>query len=181
MSKPNLKLMEHVAIIAAETAVKAAIDYLEEDKKKEQQQKRDRRLRNTKLLLRNYRSFVLHCDELKSELDDLDDEEFMEDLQTDELAVEAIKKSKRRTLAMVRFIDKMFKVYAILSEDAGRPEELRQYKTVYYLYISQEKKTVEEIAECHNVVTRTVHRDIKEGVKTLTSLIFGVDGIRFVD
>lgn len=189
------KMMEHVAKIASETAVKAALDFLEEEKKKEQQTKRDRRLRNTKLLLRNYRSFVLHCKELKTELEQLEGEQLegegektereeleeIDLLDQEELAVEAIKRSKKRTLAMVKFIDKMLMVYRILSVSSNRPEEVRQYETIYRMYIAPERMTIEQIAECHHVATRTVHRDINEAVKTLSSLIFGVDGIRFID
>jgi hypothetical protein len=181
MSKQYPKMMEQVARIASETAVQAALTYLEEEKKKDQEAKRDRRLRNTKLLLRNYRSFVLHCQELKTELDNLEDEEYLDELDKEELAVEAIKRSKKRTLSMVKFIDKMLTVYRILSTSSDRPEELRQYDTIYHMYIAPKKMTLEEIAECHNVVTRTVQRDINEAVKSLTSLIFGVDGIRFID
>ncbi|MFJ5716546.1 hypothetical protein [Neobacillus sp. NPDC093127] len=172
--------MENIAKVAAETAVKVAFDYLEEEKKKEQKVRRDRRIRNTKLLLRNYRSFVSHCKNVEAELE-LSDDELIVELDVDELAVEAIKRSKRRTLAMVKFIDKMLRVYEIISAESGRQEEIRQCQTIYQLYIGQDKLTVEDIAKCHNVVTRTVHRDIKEAVKALTSLVFGVDGIRFID
>lgn len=174
------KLMEQVAKIAAETAVSAAMDYMEKEKEKQDAARRDRRLRNTKILLRNYRSFKLHCADIKLEIDQLNELIDLDDLDTDVFAVEAIRKSKERTLAMVKFIDQMMKVYEFICEQSGREEDLRRFQVIYKLYISHERKSVEDIAECHNVVARTVHRDVNEAVKTLSSLVFGVDGIRFV-
>lgn len=153
---------------------------IKEEREKEKQRKLDWRLKNTKLLLRNYRTFKIHAGELEEEINILDDEALLIDFDTDEFAVESIKKSKKRTLAMIKFIDRMLEIYRILSESSNKPEDLRRYKIIYDMYISDKKKTAEEIAECHNVNTRTVYRDVNEGVKTLASLIFGVDSIRFL-
>ncbi|PSJ63496.1 hypothetical protein C7J99_31520, partial [Brevibacillus brevis] len=58
----NQRLAEEVTKLSAETAVKAAIEFLEKEKQKQQKEKRDWRLRNTKLLLKHYRSFVSHVE-----------------------------------------------------------------------------------------------------------------------
>jgi hypothetical protein len=176
-TKVDPKLLEEVANIAAEKA----LEFLEKEKKRQQKQKRDRRLRNTKLLLKHYRAFKLHCQDVKVELEKLQDPELLEDLDTDEFAIESIKRSKERTLAMVKFIDQMLLVYRIMCEQSDRPEELRRFKTIYMMYISDEKKTADEIAEGHNIDRRTVYKDINNACKTLSALIFGVDGIRMVE
>lgn len=177
----NQEMMEQVAKISAETAVQAAMAFLEQENQKRQKQKRDRRLRNTKLLLRNYRSFALHCQDVKSHLESIADPELLDELDTEDFAVEAIQKSKRRTLAMMNYIQKMLTVYRILCEQTGRQEEIRRYQTIHLLYVAEEKVTAEYIAECHNVDVRTVYRDAKEATKALASLIFGVDGLRMAE
>ena len=176
-TKTDQKLVEKVAAIAAEKA----LEFLEKEKERRQKQKRDRRLRNTKLLLKNYRAFKLHCQDVKEELEKLQDPEFLEELDADEFAIESIKRSKERTLAMVRFIDQMLLVYRIVCEQSGKPEDLRRYQTVYWMYIADEKKTADEIAEGHNIDRRTVYKDINNACQALSALIFGVDGIRMIE
>lgn len=176
--KENKQLIEQVVKLSAEVATKAALEHLEKVRQEEQKARRDRRLHNTRLLLRNYRSFKLHCEDIKLELDAITSREILDELQTDEFAVESIKRSKKRTLAMVRFIDQMLVVYKIICEQSYKPEDFRRYQTIYDLYISDEKKTYQQIADCHNVHIRTVNRDVNEAVQTLSVLLFGVDGIR---
>lgn len=173
-------LIEQVAKISAETAVQTAFEYLEKTKLQEHENKRDRRLRNTKLLLRNYRSFKLHCIDIQVELENDRAMEVMDELEQDDFAVEAIRRSKERTLAMVRFIDQMLQVYKVICEQSDKTEDKRKYETIYHLYISNDKKTYEQIAECQEIASRTVHRDVTDAVKTLSVLVFGVDGIRLI-
>ncbi|MBO8164689.1 MAG: hypothetical protein H0Z34_13390 [Brevibacillus sp.] len=163
----------------ARVAVQAVLDFQEKEKQKQQKAKKDWRLRNTKLLLKHYRSFVKHSEGVKEKLSALERAEALEDLYTDELAIESIRRSKQRTLAMVEFIQRMLDVYRVLCETSGQPEDLRRYRVVHAMYISEKKKTAEEIAECEKIDLSTVYRDVKESVKTLSVLIFGVDGVRF--
>lgn len=172
-------LIEQVAKISAETAVQTALDYLEKTKIQEHENKRDRRLRNTKLLLRNYRSFKLHCIDIQVELDDRA-MEVMDELEQNDFAVDAIRRSKERTVAMVRFIDQMLHVYKVICEQSDKTEDQRKYETICEMYINKEKKTAEQIAECQKTNVRTVYRDVNEAVKTLSILVFGVDGIRLI-
>jgi len=164
----------------ARVAVQAVLDFQEKEKQKQQKAKKDWRLRNTKLLLKHYRSFVKHSEGVKEKLSALERAEALEELYTDELAIEAIKRSKKRTLAMVQFIQKMLGVYKMMCETSGQLEDMRRYQIIHELYIAEEKRTAEELAECHKIDTRTVYRDVNEAAKTLSVLIFGVDGVELV-
>ena len=161
----------------ARVAVQAVLDFQEKEKQKQQKAKKDWRLRNTKLLLKHYRSFVKHSEGVKEKLSALERAEALEELYTDELAIEAIKRSKKRTLAMVQFIQKMLDVYKLMCETSGQSEDMRRYQIIYELYIAEEKRTVEELAEFHKIEPRTVYNDVKNAAKTLSVLIFGVDGV----
>ena len=55
---------------------------------------------------------------------------------------------------------------------------MRKYKVIYELYISEDEKTVEELAEKLNVSTRSVYNDIDDAARGITPLIFGVDGLK---
>ncbi|MCG6199633.1 hypothetical protein H1215_20985, partial [Anoxybacillus sp. LAT_38] len=52
----------------ARVAVQAVLDFQEKEKQKQQKAKKDWRLRNTKLLLKHYRSFVKHSEGVKEKL-----------------------------------------------------------------------------------------------------------------
>lgn len=158
---------------------KTVLEFLEQEKEKEKKRKHDRRLRNVKLLLKNYRSFAIHSEEIKQDIQDLNTVLELDELDTDEFAIESIKRSKIRTLAMVKFINKMLRIYKIVCEQSSNPEDLRSYQTIYNMYISGNKKTANEIATCQNVDPRTVYRDVNRACETLSSLIFGVDSLKF--
>lgn len=170
-------MLEEIAKVAAQTA----IEHLEKETQKQKKVKRDRRLRNTRLLLKHYRAFKEHVADVHEELEEIDDLELSEELESDELAIEMIRKSKKRTLAIIHFIDQMLFIYRINCERSPNLIHLRQYKTIYDLYIADEETTVEAIAEKNDIDTRTVYRDIKEGIHALSCLIFGVDGIRMIE
>lgn len=166
---------QEIAKIAAETA----LEFYKKEQEQQNKLKRDRRLRNTKLLLRNYRKFKIHCENNLHELEELKDPDSFKYLDVDDLAIEAIIKNKERTAAMVRYIDTMLEIYRILSEKA-KPEELRRFKIMYELYIADDERTVEELSECHNINKRSIYRDINKACEALSSLLFGIDGMRSI-
>ncbi|ERM17335.1 hypothetical protein [Brevibacillus laterosporus] len=170
----NPELLESIT----RAAVQAVIDFQVKEKKKQEKAKKDWRLRNTKLLLKNYRAFVAHCGKIETEMELLDMAEVLDELYTEDFAVESIRRSKQRTKAMVDFISRMLNAYKNMCEQSGKTEEIRRYKIIYALYISEQKQEIEDVAKCHKIETRTVYRDITEAVKTLSVLVFGVDGLR---
>jgi hypothetical protein len=178
--KLSEKQLEIITITAAQTAVQAALEHIEREKEKQEKLKHDRRLRNIKLLLRNYRSFALHCRDIKLDINALNQKLELDELDTDEFAIRSVLKSKERTLAIVKYINKTLEVYKIICEKSDNPEDKRSYQVVYDLYILDDKQTVKEIAEGQSVHKRTVYKDIDKACETLVVLMFGVDGIRFL-
>jgi len=168
-------LLEEITRIA----VQAALDYQEKEKKKQQKEKRDRRLRNIKLLLKNYRNFKKHCNSITHDLEQVDEKWALDEIGAEELALESVKRSRARTLAMVSFIDRMISVFKVMCEQSGKEEDRRIFQSVYHLYIAEEKKSAREFAACHNTDVRTVYRDVEKASEALATLIFGVDSIRF--
>lgn len=168
---------EQVKLVTEIVSQKAIEAYVKFDKE-QRKARHDRRLRNIKLLLRNYRSFVRHTEDIKLEIADLEEEIELSFLESEEFAIESIRRSKERTLTMVRYIQKMIKVYEKMSQDEGE-EGKRQFRVVHDYFIGDKKMTVKEIAECQNVDPRTVYRDIDKAAETLSVLMFGVDAIRF--
>ena len=180
----STRVMELAIQRGIETGTKAAMDYLIEEKKAQQKGRYDRRLRNTRLLLKNYRAFkkhvqgaVFNAQKAKESaidiLDSLDDFTF-----DDDLYIESIKRSQQRTMIIMRHIDEMLKYYRIACEQSGREDEMRCYRIILATYINDERKTAEEIAETENIERRTVYKNINAAIKPLSALIFGVDSIK---
>lgn len=178
------RVMEIAVQRGTEAGIRAAMEYLNEERKQLKKGRYDRRLRNTRLLLKNYRAFsnyaknaVYKASQAKENavdiLDGLDDYSF-----DDSLYIESIKKSQQRTLIILRHIDEMLKYFRIDCEQSGKDEEMRRYRIIMAYYIEGDKKSAEEIAAAEHIERRTFYKDVNIAIKPLSALIFGVDSMR---
>lgn len=188
------RIMEQAIRQGVEAGVKAGAEYIEDQRRQAKKDRYDRRLHNTRLLLKNYRRFRAHVDEGVSSgeksagkksggkrpaesaisiLDDLDEFSYR-----DGLYIESIKRSQERTAIILRHIDKMMEYYRIDCDLNGTDEAVRRYKVVMASYIDEPKISPQDIAETFGIERRTIYRDINIAMKQLTALIFGIDGLR---
>lgn len=173
------EMLQEIIRIASETA----IEKYQREAEKSRKAVRDKRLHNTKLLLQNYHCFVEHSKSAvyeASQLSEDDDfEELMEELmsQTDGRVrvpvVRSIQESAAHTRIIVQHIDRMLECYKFICEHAKRSEEMRRYRTIYSLYIADEPKNQQQIADEEQIDLSTVFRDQKAGISKLSALIFG--------
>ena len=176
ITEEQLKLITETA---SQTASQEAIKAWQKQELKKEKEKHDRRLRNMKLLLRNYRTFVKHCKDVEADIKGLKSKLDLDDLDTDEFKIQSIMRSKERTLAMVDYINQALKVYKVMCEESEDIEDQRRYQVIYGMYISKEKQTAKKLASGHSVHERTIYKDIDNACKTLSVLMFGVDAIKF--
>ena len=101
-----------------------------------------------------------------------------EDIHQLKVIVESIKTSAKRTAIMVQHIDKMLDVYRIYCSKLSEKDK-RRYKIIKALYISKTPMTIAEISKKFSVSKVTVYEDIKIAKERLSSLFFGIDGLRF--
>lgn len=144
----------------------------------------DRRLRNTKLLLANYRGLLAYSESAIFEASQCDEDVYdilslMSGKPSEqELYVESIKKSAGRTKLIIEHIKKAISDYEDYCVRTGRTEEIRRVRTIRRLYIDDEGWTIPEVAKDEVVDISTIYKDIKEAEKRLTPRLFGIDGIR---
>lgn len=168
---------------AAAVGAKEALKTLEQERKKEQKKKADRRLRNTKLLLRNYHMLKEHTENsvfgrTQMEESAADILESMMSMYNNEVIIESIKRSATRTAIIVSHIEVMFELYHSYCEHTSSSEiDLRRYEVAWDMYIAEKTLSVKEIAVKQNISTRNVYEDIKVAIERLSALIFGVDGL----
>ena len=106
-------IYEKAAAIGANEALKT----FRQEQKKEHSRRADRRLRNTKLLLRNYHMLKEHAENsvfgrTQMEESALDILESMMSMYDNEVIIESIKRSATRTAVIVSHIETMFGLYA---------------------------------------------------------------------
>ena len=182
MSKEELSTQDIVRL-AAEAGAKAAMETLNRERQRDRQEIADRRLWNTKLLLKNYRSFEAHVANSVFTVDDyIPLEEIWDDLmmpgRDSTLFVESIKKSVARTATIVKHMETMMDLYKTYCTTIGTVEDERRWRIINGLYISDERKSIKELAQAEGVVERTIFKDIDIACERIAALMFGVDGLK---
>ncbi|MDO5433335.1 hypothetical protein [Eubacterium sp.] len=180
----ELDIKELMKMAAAEGA-RVAISTIEKEQQKARQGRKDKRLRNTKLLLKNYRLFKEHCAEAVFQDEQIEDEGILDIINmmeehnySDKVFVESIGKSVARTRLIMTHIETMMQIYKTVCEQSDKEEDLRNYWIIWHTYIGEERLSREEIAEKFNVDRSTMYRGINAGAEILSALFFGVDGIK---
>lgn len=168
--------------IAAEAGARAAIAQWEKERARAQAEKADRRLHNTRLLLKNYRLFKKHAQNAVYEAEQLDESVYdildMMERNTSNVFVDSIKTSVARTATLVRHIEVMLGLYRAYCEQSGKPEDLRRWRVAKALYMDEELLSVQDLADREFVVDKTIRRDIDAICECLSALLFGIDGIK---
>lgn len=172
-------IYEKAAAIGANEALKT----FRQEQKKEYSRRADRRLRNTKLLLRNYHTLKEHAENsvfgrTQMEESALDILESMMSMYDNEVIIESIKRSATRTAVIVSHIETMFGLYAAYCDKSpNRDIEMRRYEVLWDMYMAEDTLSAKEVAEKQHVSKDTVYTDIRMATEKLTALIFGVDGL----
>lgn len=167
---------------AAEIGARAAMEKLEQEKKSLHRKAFDRRLHNTKLLLRNYRMLRENAENSiygRSQMEESAADILcsMMNMYDDEVIVDAIKRSATRTAIIVSHIDTMLELYEAYCSKSGSDLDGRRYEIIKDMYIAEEPMTVKEIAKKWNMSKENVYSDLKIATERLSALIFGVDGL----
>lgn len=142
----------------------------DENKKEE----KIRNLRNTELLLKNYRKLKALCDEALQEAIPADYPEFS--LET--LTLESLTVYRKKTLMMMNHVDKMLVAYEWACRQ-GSIEEQRRFKVLKLRYLADIHLSIKEIVELHKIDQSTVYRDTKQAINDMSVLLFGLDALNF--
>ena len=172
---------------AVKIGVREGIKYIKEQEYHKTKKRYDRRLRNTRMLLKHYRNLKIHdklADKSNSSvyennaIDILDD---IDPINDEEQYIQAISRTRIRTSIIVGHINKSMEYYKAICEKDGNIKK-RRYDIIKYMYLEPTKDniipTYEETAEHFDLNVRTVGRDIRQGIEDLSILFFGIDGIK---
>lgn len=165
-------LTKHQLQIISEAAAQEAIRAYEKNKVKMKKEQHDWKLRNTELLLKNYRKLKDHCSEIDSEIEEFEGTIF----ELQELTLESLMQYRYKTAKMLRHVDRMLIAY---EWDCGHGsiEEERRYRILKNRYLAEDRRTVKELCEDLSVEQATIYRDTKRAIKDIAILLFGFDAL----
>ena len=128
------KPQDSIVRVAAEVGSKTALDVYTKQKEREKRTRVDRRLRDTKRLMRSYREIKIHAGDAIASLSEVANEDFkfFQDMmeERDRIDVEAIVRSKARSAIILTHIDAMLQAYEIICYNSKKPEEQRRYRVL---------------------------------------------------
>lgn len=167
--------------IAAEAGAQAGIDRYEAEMMRQRRKRVDTRLRNTKHLMRHYREIAINAEDAIASLKDIQQEDFdffrslMEgDARID---VQAIVIAKARSAIMLAQVNTAIATYGTIAMNSPDPTEIRRYNVLVDLYIGEEQKSAQDIADREGIDVRTVYRDSDAACEKLSALLFGVQAV----
>ena len=172
---------------AVKIGIREGIKYIKDQEYYKTKKRYDRRLRNTRLLLKHYRKLKAHnkiadssTNKIYEEnaIDVLDDIEAIDD---EEQYIQSLSRTKIRTLIIVGHINKSMEYYNSICKNQGKINE-RRYNIIKYIYVDpledDAAPTYEETSEHFGINVKTVGRDVRVAIEDLSALFFGVDGIK---
>lgn len=182
-----LSIIQNSITAGVNEGVRRAIETIESEKQLVNEIKYDNRIRNTKLLLSNYRNFEKHIEEAVYTEQQLNTEETYDVLDRmgfnvdryDKTIVESILKSKKRTEIIISHIDTILRAYMLKAKESNDVELKRRADVVYALYCSKVGCKMDQIADDFHASISTIKRDRDRAVKEIAILMFGIDGIKF--
>ena len=154
--------------------VKAMLEYNDKLREKVTKSRHDRRLRNTKLLLKHYNHFKDHIEKAVykgNAIDFLDDMDNLDEL----IYINSIKESVSRTNIIMSHVKMMLELYQTYCDKKGALEQ-RKIRVLNSYYFDD--KTLLDISVVECVDERTCLRDLRAAENKLSALIFGIDSIR---
>jgi len=178
-------LPEEVLNMVAQIASQAAIDFYRQEVAKEKKNKKKQRINDTKRQLSAYRR-------IKSQLEDetvfTEEEkaeyrwEFVKDLMGNskdftsksERIIKEEEKTRQENLYAIYRIENAMKLYKEECEKSPYEEDIRRYREVEALHISDTPMTVQELAEKENVSEKTVYRDLGIAYGIIAIYLYGI-------
>lgn len=174
LSKEQLKAI-------TEAAAQVALDEYKKERARDKEECRDRRLYNTRLLMEKYRGLVVYSDHAVYSANQIDEDDelqaIIEAISTGKdsytLSIDSIRQQTAKTRIILDHIDKMLNFYHFYCSSSGKSEVMRKWEVVNHLYLSDDRKTVQELAEMYYVDERTIYRYNRAALQDISALLFG--------
>lgn len=181
-----LELIEKLVTDGVAKGIKNGLEAAKNEEKLKEKMTYDIKLKNTRLLLKNYRKFVSFCKQAtvsEKELETATVEEILDKLYCsayDEVTiVQSILASKKRTEIILTHIKRIIDFYMFEADSSKNDEKWRKAHVLNDLYVKGDyKPKISDLSEKYHVGERQIHRDARSAIEEISVLMFGIDGIR---
>ncbi|EEO6560710.1 hypothetical protein G5736_002246 [Listeria monocytogenes] len=137
-----------------------------------QRERKNWKLRNVKLLLKNYRLLKSYCNDVTDQIDVI--ESILEEIGRESLILHSINDNKLKTQAMMKHVDNVLNVYRDNCE-RGNAEDKRRWKLLYSFYINEYQISNVKIYEKYNISKAQFYKELTKAHETIMVLMFGID------
>lgn len=181
-----LELMQQIVTEGVANGIKKGIEQAKNEERLREKITYDTRIKNTRLLLKNYRNFVKACKQATFTEKDLETatvEEVLDKIfcqSYDEVTVvQSILTSKKRTEIILTHIKRIINFYLYEAEQSKNEEKKRKAHILNDLYvIGKYKPKINVMSEKYHISERQIRRDANSAIEEIAVLMFGIDGIR---
>ena len=181
-----LGVIEQLINSAVEKGIEKGIERARNEERLREKITYDTRIKNTRLLLKNYRNFVKACKQAtftEKELETATVEEVLDKLfcqSYDEVTVvQSILTSKKRTEIILTHIERIINFYLFEADQSKNDEKWRKAHILNDLYVEGKyKPKISVMSEKYHISERQIRRDANSAIEEIAVLMFGIDGIR---
>ena len=180
MTKSELKslIIETVQEIGIDELIRLTAESfsgaLEDMQQEAAQKRRSLRIKNTKLLLKNYQELMLHAQESIGEMD----YNYWMDLMLPDgkISLDSIRRSIAKTRALCMHVQVMLDEYRKKCEQGSSSAQMR-WRIIFSYYLDTPKLSAPEIAEKEYVDVGNVYAQIEKACDELGVYLFGIDAL----
>lgn len=181
-----LDIIEQLVAAGVARGIKQGLEQARNEKKLKEKITYDTKLKNTRLLLKNYRKFISACKQAtftEKELESATVEEVLDKIfcqSYDEVTiVQSILTSKKRTEIILTHIKRIINFYLYEADQSKNEEKKRKAHILNDLYvIGKYKPKINVMSEKYHISERQIRRDANSAIEEIAVLMFGIDGIR---
>lgn len=175
------EMLEQAAKIAAATA----ISQYKAEQEAHRKSVTDKKFKNTKLLLRQYRALRDYAENAvfnASQLEDFDIIKLISGVtDSDKYKVESVQNQVAYTKTIMQHVETMLHIYKAKCLASGKDEVSRRWRVIETMYLEGDASPeVNAIAAKEMIDGRTVYKDIDKACDELSNLIFGLDLSNFI-
>lgn len=175
------EMLEQAVRIAADTA----INKYKAEQEAHMKSVSDKKFKNTKLLLKQYRALRDYAENAVYGTEQLESFQVSDLIsgitESDKFKVESVQNQVAYTKTIMSHVETMLGIYRNKCLTSGKEEVCRRWRVIERMYIAGDAQPdISSIAISEVIDGRTVYKDIDKACDELSNLIFGIDMTNFI-
>ncbi|MBO5143600.1 MAG: hypothetical protein J6C46_11545 [Clostridia bacterium] len=150
LSGQDAQIIHEIINEATEKATVNALKIIKKEQYEKEKNRYDRRLHNTELLLRNYRNFKEHIENvncLDEDIEEINTDMFDIKDDNERVYLNSVSKTRARTLIMIKHMERCLEYYTCRCLYSKKEEVQRRVQVIKMLYINDKRMSYSEIAK----------------------------------